>query len=463
MSTEPSPTPLPWPLWQRVLFRYAACHYLLYAFPRPLTKLLGTIGGGLEAITDRAKGAWWSPSTWSAALAGIESGWQGLTTWMDRNGLAPYEVIHQPTGSGDTGHDFAKLLAIVAASLLLTAIWSLVQRRPCGHPRLGRWLHLVVRFDVAFAVAGYGFAKFRGGQFGGLELFRAAQEIGDTTPMGMVGTFMQAFPGYELFGGGGELLGSLLLFHRRTALLGAFVTIGVLTNVCALNWLCGVPVKLYSAHLLLFTIALLAPFAGSLHALFVANTPSTPVDLRVPAGRHGSLVAAIGWAWVLGSLALSAFSPLREWERERPTPELYGMWVVDEMRLGGREVPRSDATRWREFAIDRGDLAWSRDGAGQRRFFDFVFDPATGTASVKARGKDAAAATWTCERGSTAVQVDVPLLMKREDRGRRVDGTRRSLVLKGRLGDDEIEVRAHEKLLRIRTGFRLRQELPEGW
>ena len=107
---------------------------------------------------------------------------------------------------------------------------------------------------------GYGFAKFYGGQFGELSLHRLTQEIGDTWPMTMVGTFMQASKPYELFGGACEVLGGLLLFHRRTALLGACVSIGTLANICALNWLYGVPVKQYSAHLLLYGIGLLAPF-----------------------------------------------------------------------------------------------------------------------------------------------------------------------------------------------------------
>ena len=87
------------------------------------------------------------------------------------------------------------------ASLTLAAIWSLLQRGPAGHPRLGRWLHLVVRFDLAFTMLSYGTSKLYGGQFGELSLDRLTQEIGDTWPMAMVGTFMQASKPYEVFGG----------------------------------------------------------------------------------------------------------------------------------------------------------------------------------------------------------------------------------------------------------------------
>lgn len=459
-----------WPAWQRVLFRYALCHYLLYSFPRPLTELLNTIVAGVRELpVDATARPWRWPGKWSMELGKIENGWQQVTTWLHEHHLAPYEVIHQRTGSGDTGHDFARLCAIVAASVLLTTIWSMVDRRTIGYPRLGRWLHLVVRFDLAFWQIGYGLAKFYGGQFGELELMRATQEIGDTTQMGMVGSFMQAFPGYELFGGGGEVLGGLLLFHHRTALLGACVSIAVMTNVCAINWLCGVPVKLFSSHLLLFAIGLLAPFAPRLWALFVSNRTSAPVDIRVvrsPWLRWPLLV--FGFAWVLGSLTASHFGygEFRSTMRKgREKSALYGLWTVEKMLVDGQELAPQDTTRWRFVAIDRGTLLWTRTAAGERRFFDFAWDPQTNVAQVKERraaGGDAGQ-PWTSELGKKVVPAAVPLLLRPEDYGRRVDAERRTLVLKGHLGEKQYELHTIEKELRVRPGFRLRQELPEGW
>src|SRR5262245_31775656 len=198
-TLTPAPSPRPpapaWPAWQRIALRFLTCYFVLYAFPSPLSDLLGLVGVEFT----------------------VEPLWQAATTWCDAHGLAPYSVIHQRTGSGDTGHDIAKLLLIASAAALLTVLWSLLQRGPAGHPRLGRWLHLSVRTTLAFAMLGYGSSKLYGGQFGEMSLDRLTQEIGDTWPMTMVGTFMKAFPPYEVFGGIGEVLGGLLLFHRRTA------------------------------------------------------------------------------------------------------------------------------------------------------------------------------------------------------------------------------------------------------
>ena len=56
-----------------------------------------------------------------------------------------------------------------------------------------------------------------------------------------------------MFAGFAEVLGGMLLFWRRTTLLGALILTGVLVNVVAPQLrLSDVPVKLCSLHLLAF-------------------------------------------------------------------------------------------------------------------------------------------------------------------------------------------------------------------
>ena len=168
----PTSAPPAWPKWQRFAFRYVLLHYVLYAFPGPLGSLVYTFNSGLTlAGIDVEKAPWSWPG---APLEWVGAGWQWLTTWMATVGVAPYEVIHQPTGSGDTGAAYAQLLFVVVVSLVGALIWTWFSTAS-AYPRLGRWLHLIVRFDLAFTMFGYGFAKFYGGQFGQLSLTRPTQ------------------------------------------------------------------------------------------------------------------------------------------------------------------------------------------------------------------------------------------------------------------------------------------------
>lgn len=477
VAEPPGATP-PWPRWQRIAFRFLLVYYVLQAFPGPLDNLLYTTSGvirevavlslGDEAYTLLAKSPLRWPAKWGYELSKVGRGHQAATTWLDEHGLAPYEVIHQVTGSGDTAHGITLCLANLVVAALLAGIWSLLRRRPCSYSGAGRWLHLVVRFDLAFWMLSYGSFKLYGSQFGELGLARLTQEVGDLWPMTMVGTFMQASPAYETLGGLGEVLGGLLLFHRRTALLGALVTLVVMGNVCALNWLCGVPVKLLSLHLWLYALFLLSPWRHSLAALFVHNGATQPADLQVPVWRWLRWPARIGgWSWVLATLVLLHLQHVRPNPRMqgREKSELYGVWLVERMIVDEVEVPASDATRWRFLAIDRGKLAWARDATGARQNFEFVWDAEAGVAQVKPLQRDdqSDAAPWKIAQGTKLVPVDPPLVLRNEDRGKQIDGERRSLVVTGAWGDKQLELHVVKKLFRLQTSFRLRQELPDRW
>ena len=92
-------------------------------------------------------------------------------------------------------------------------------------------------------------------------------------------------PAYNVFAGGAEALGGLLLLFRRTTTLGAVVAIGVLTNIVMLNFCYDVPVKLFSIHLTLMATALAGLDGRRLLNAFVFNRPTPAADLSPHFGR----------------------------------------------------------------------------------------------------------------------------------------------------------------------------------
>ena len=80
---------------------------------------------------------------------------------------------------------------------------------------------------------------------------------------------MGASESYNVFTGAGEILGGLLLTTRRTTLLGAIVSLGVLGHVAMLNFSYDVPVKLFSLHLLAMAVFLIAPDLRRLATMFL--------------------------------------------------------------------------------------------------------------------------------------------------------------------------------------------------
>jgi hypothetical protein len=484
VAAEPVVLARAWPLWQRILFRFAMCYVLLYSLPSPWIDWFRVVASGLDFVAWRAdvpqlkEGAFTWPKTVSEGIGGIQNwdqqvpgaielGWQGVTTWTAANVWQPFgEVIHQGTGSGDTAHDWMRVAVILALAMLLTLVWSVCDRRPIGYPRLGRWLHLHTRFYVGFVVFSYGVAKVYGGQFGELGPLRMTTEVGDLGPMTMVGTFMQASRPYELLSAVGEIVGGLLLFHRRTVLLGALLTIAVMGNVVALNWLHGVPVKLFSTHLLLFTVGLLAPYAASLWALLVRNRATQPVDLAVvKAPWLGWLLAIFGWSWVVAHVVDAHFeaqrNEVRAAERFGAKPALFGAWRVESMSLDGVEIPRSDASRWTSFGVDRANV-FGKEASGRMHWLRVTERLAEGKLQVQPAA-GGPAAEWTVEQGSKQVKEANWAPKTRTDRNRPVEANRRTLLLKGTWAGKQLELRLVERAFRLQRGFQWVQELPEGW
>jgi hypothetical protein len=154
------------------------------------------------------------------------------------------------------------------------------------------------------------------------------------------------------------MIGGILLTTRRTTLLGALVSAGVLANVVMLNLCYDVPVKLYSLHLLAMALVLIAPDARRLANLFLQGRGVGPVDLG-PVPRQlwaRQALLALRTTFVLLLVLLGLFSSYQNrqiYRRASETP-LFGVSKVEEFSLSGNEhvPPDTDASRWRRLICD---------------------------------------------------------------------------------------------------------------
>ena len=160
----------------------------------------------------------------------------------------------------------------------------------------------------------YGAVKVIKSQFPDPSLARLMQTYGDSSPMGLLWTFMGASKSYNIFTGGVECLGGFLLFIPRLTTLGALVSIGALANIFMLNMSYDVPVKLYSFHLLLMAVVLAAPDLRRLCRLLSVSRQecssqpiSPPSGAGGPDGPAGSPAAA---HWLLFHYLFCACTPV---------------------------------------------------------------------------------------------------------------------------------------------------------
>jgi hypothetical protein len=340
--------PAQWNLAQRIAFRFVFAYFLLYNLPTPgHSSLLGIIPGS-SFVTGPYVRMWRAFVPWVA------------TRVMHLSG--PATVYPQVNGSGDSTLDYIQNLCFLVFAAAAALLWSALDRRRPNYQRLHYWLRVGVRYTLAATLFSYGFAKVFPLQFRPPFFTRLIEPYGDSSPMGILWTFMGASVAYTIFSGAAEVLGGLLLIPRRTVTLGALVSAGVLTNVVTLNFCYDVPVKLYSSNLLLMAIFLMAPDLDRLARVLVLHQPAPPGNLE--GSRFAWRFGARTWRIAALALKTAFFGYLLYnhihggWNsyqstRNAPKPPLYGLYEVESFTRNGVEMPPllTDAQRWRKIAI----------------------------------------------------------------------------------------------------------------
>jgi hypothetical protein len=227
-----------------------------------------------------------------------ERTWEQLLSWVS-NAFDLDVVFGEENGSGDTSVAYLSMALELALAAAGAAIWSALDRARTSYPRGLDLLRSYVRIVLAYSMMLYGMAKVLKSQFPAPSPGRLLEPIGETSPMGLLWTFMGYSTPYTVFAGLAELAGGALLLWRRTTALGALLLVAVLAHIVLLNFCYDVPVKLYSSHLLLMAVFLLWPHAGRLVDLLVRNRATQPADLGAfPAPAHLRRPVAIA-KWLL--------------------------------------------------------------------------------------------------------------------------------------------------------------------
>ncbi|HET9838871.1 MAG TPA: hypothetical protein VFR84_11595 [Candidatus Angelobacter sp.] len=287
-----------------------------------------------------------------------------MTTWTAAHILhLSQPVVWSPLLGGDSLYAWVENLVKLILAVIAAALWTVLDRKRPHYRSLQEWLWLYVRLVLGTAMLGYGAIKVIKVQFPDMFLWRLLSTYGDSSPGGLLWSFMGYSKIYNLFTGVVEMAGGTLLFIPRLATLGALVSIGAMTNVLMLNLGYDVSVKLYSLNLLLMGVYLLAPEARRLLNVFVLNGSAPPVE-HAPLFRRkglgtGMLVLQLGLLVAIGSSEL-----YRSYQRYTnagdgaPPPRYFGVYAVDQFIVDGQPMPAlvTDASRWRRVTFERFNL-----------------------------------------------------------------------------------------------------------
>jgi hypothetical protein len=419
--------------WRGGLFRFAFCYWLLFCIP-----ILSTQIAGLD---------------WIGKL--ISPAWNAMVVWVGEHVLGISSPINvTANGSGDKTADWVFLFCIAVLALVGAVIWSLLDRRRAHDAQLRELLGVVLRYTVAFVVIGYGISKVFLGQFPPPSSGRLTQQYGDSSPMGLMWTFMGASGLYVFFSGALETIGALLLLWRRTAALGALVLGTVLTNVVMMNFCYDVPVKINSSHYLGMCIFVLLPELGRLIDVFVRHRPAQLAlrELVLPGRR----LRVARWVLKYGALAVVLFFNVKpRIERQTEvTPWYDGYWSVTAFSRNGQDAPPlvTDTARWRRLRLQvaraQGYARWQFMDGLNGALYTFAIDETAHTFTFKPIPGDAGnASNQPTPEKLTYVHPDAD-----------------HLELEGKVGAQDLRVRLERfdagKMLLVSRGFHWINEVP---
>lgn len=331
-----------WTPGLRVAFRFCFAYFTLYT-------LSTQIIGGLIQIPE-------------VDLPEVSAHWplRQITLWTAAHVFrVKHALLYTVTGSGDRLFDWALTFSIFILSLIVTALWSALDRRRENYVTLHKWFRLFMRFALASEMLIYGLIKVIPLQMPFPSLTRLVEPYGNFSPMATLWYSVGASKAYEIFAGSAETLGGILLIIPRTATLGALVCLADLTQVFALNMTYDVPVKLFSFQLILFALFLLAPEAGRVLNFFftdraVAPSAQPPLFPTRRANRVAVVLQILFGAYLVG---MNLYGNVQSWHERgggRPKPSLYGIWDVDQMSIDGqvRSPLLTDYDRWRRVIFD---------------------------------------------------------------------------------------------------------------
>jgi len=383
--------------------------------------------------------------------------YQDLIIWFGHQFVGVEgEVSTSASGSGDKLIHWLTFWFHLLIAFFGTVLWTVIDRNQKSYHYLAEGLYISVRYSLAFIMLAYGFSKVIPMQFSEPNLIRLTQEYGDSSPMGLAWTFMGFSTPYQMFAGLMELFGASLLFYRRTVLVGALVLTAVLTNVFLINLFFDVPVKLNSAHYLIFSVGLVSLHIKPLWNFFFTNQEVRmnvrPFPVKDSGWRticfsiKGLLIGAVVFAQV--------FFTYNQYNSMSDPNETAGIYEVLEFRVNGDHVASndSDAEQWRRLVIDNRSM-------GSR-----------GRVAIDYRSGDRVLFTADFASNTDSISAMVPPNPRLHDQERlSLDGQMTQLSdslfnLNAILGNDSLFISMkkidHEELLLISRGFNWVNEFP---
>ncbi len=326
-------TTKPWKVWKRIGFRFM---FVFFILKTALWLYIPWLGDSLYAY-------YYYPSFFVQNYI------------LDLHDVPRWE--HALTGSGDTLDDWILNLAYIGIALIATAIWTILDRKKLDYRQLYDYLKIGLRYYLAMIMFTYGIQKLFVLQMPYPSLAQFYTPLGEFTPMRFTWMYLGYSAPYQFFGGFLETLGGLLILYRKSLLAGLLVLIGVMGNVLLLNFLYGVPVKLFSFFLVFIIVYLLFDYRMPL-CNFLLNRRAEPIPIanRTFEPWQHYLRVGLKIAFLIYAFGHTFYNDYNYYQsfQEREPLAIEGAFDVDSFKRNGEEqLSPTDTTRWNRIVVSQ--------------------------------------------------------------------------------------------------------------
>lgn len=329
-----------WSTSQKIGFRFIFLLFILFILPFPFSVL--------EMVINNYQFSVAVIDFWDWVIKGIASSILGIE-----------ELFMDPTGSGDTTADWIRNALFLTLAIAGSGLWTVLDKKRDNYYRLWRIFVMIVVYYLVYFMAVYGFIKVFWLQMPELSIHRLLNTYGQSSPMGLLWTFMGASKTYSVYAGMSEVIAGILLIFRRTRTLGGLVTFGVMFNVFMLNMAYDVPVKLFSAQLMLMGLYIALIDYKAIVGLFLTQKPKEitpwPPFFKKPSHNYILLVLEAVFIIYIFYVRIDAgLSGRKQYGELRPRAALFGLYDVEHFVKNGDTLPPllTDDERWQRVIFD---------------------------------------------------------------------------------------------------------------
>ncbi len=280
-----------------------------------------------------------------------------------------------PNGSGDTSYNFVLLVWVLLMAIMVTIIWSILDKKDRNYEKCNYWFLAYLRYYVGISMISYGFVKIVPLQFWEPSFSRLISMYGDFSPMGLAWSFIGFSPGYSMLIGWSEFTGGLLLLFRKTKKIGAIFLLFVIGNVVAINMFYDVCVKLFSITLWIATIVILVPDLPNLWRYFILNKPVSPDAYYEPFStkKARKIKSFSKYFLIIGFLSYSVYYTYNTYYEYGPgaeKPVIYGLYEMQHRIINKDTIPiqYKDTANYQYLAIEY-------KGYARTKSYNQVFTP----------------------------------------------------------------------------------------